>query len=141
MKHNILSQISLCGLLLSLALMGSCGQRSEDQRLQSQVSEQSRHLCPRTVNTGITLDSMSYHPDNTTVYYYYTMDDSIYKPEAIASNMELVRVKLLNALVGSVELKQFKEHHVTFDYSYRSKREPAKELMRFVFAPKDYGAK
>lgn len=126
-------------LLLFPVLLAGC-QRNFDERLQRQMAEHSRKTCPMVVEPYNTLDSVAYRPDSRTVFYYYTLSDSLDTPlahEVAVENEPLLRKKYLEGLANSVELKEIKENGVNFCVIYRSKS-TGREILRLRFTKDDY---
>lgn len=125
--------------MLFLLLLTGC-RRSFDERLRQQTAEYSRKMCPMQVEPFNTLDSMVYRPDSQTMFYYYTLSDSLDTPQArdlVARNAPLLRANYLRNLANSVELKEVKEHGIGFCAVYRS-RSTGRELLRLRLTKRDY---
>lgn len=124
--------------LFPLLLFTGCQkQLSFDQKCLLDAQEQTRKLCPRSIATGITLDSIGYSIHSHTLYYYYTMSQDFDNQKAINAGKGKFREALKNQIINSIDLKKFKDRGITFRYIYFSKTSK-KKLLEEVYTKKDY---
>lgn len=108
-------------LLALLPLISACGYENFDERCAREAREITRKNCPRPVEEGIVLDSLSYDKNTRTMTYCHTVSepldhDSLYTQEVKDALFD-IQVK---DIVQSITLKQYKDKNVNFRYSYVS---------------------
>lgn len=129
---------SVIFIFISLLLLSGCRkQLSFDQKCLLEAQEQTRKLCPRTITTGITLDSIGYSVKQHALCYYYTMSQDFDNQEAINKGKAKFREALKNQIINSLDLKKFKDRGIIFRYIYISKTSK-KKLLEEVYTKKDY---
>jgi len=127
-------------ILLSLFLLlfsGCQKQLTFDQKCVIEAQEQTRKLCPRSIATGITLDSISYSIRSHALCYYYTMSQDFDNQKAIDAGKAKFREALKNQIINSIDLKKFKDRGIIFRYIYFSKISK-KKLLEEVYTKNDY---
>ena len=133
MKHLLL-------MTTALLLLGGC-RESFDEQLERKTAEESRRICPMEVEPNNRLDSMAYRPATRTLHYWYTLSGPLDTPEmhrTMTAGAGSLRAQLRQNIANSVELKEAKEHGVSFCYSYRSDS-TGKTILQLSFQPRDYG--
>ena len=136
-KINMKTCFAMVVLCAGLLLTGCKEQKSFDSMCQKEARDQTLKMCPRKVAQGITIDSMTYHTDGKVFTYWHTMDDSLYQVDRISKAEGQLRKAICREIINSLELKQYKEHQVSFSYVYRG-QSSGKIIMQFLFTPKDY---
>ncbi|MCF0197599.1 MAG: hypothetical protein HUK03_10325 [Bacteroidaceae bacterium] len=125
---------------LVVAMLTACHQ-SMDEHIKKETDDYTRRECPKPTDMYTTLDSVTYHYDDTTRIYslYYTVkgmldNDTIYALPGI----EIHRKNVLQDIRTNLNYKKMREMDITFCYYYYSATRPGHEYMRIVYGPEDY---
>lgn len=97
----------------------------------------SNKQCPKIIDAQTQLDSIKFNKKNITFSYYYSLSgesDSIF--HAIITSAEN-KDRTLNAVINSVELRQYVQLNITFEYNYYSKQS-GKHLGTISITPNEY---
>ena len=124
-------------LATSLGLY-SCSFESFDKKCEREAREFTAKQCPRRLDPGTIMDSLTFNVGTRSLQYCYTVDgeldnDLVMQPELLDD----FREELLKNVINSVDLKQYKEKEITFEYIYFSKA-TGKKRLHLTFTPKDY---
>lgn len=129
MKKTILLSVTI-GIILS-----AC-QESRENKFERLVKEYTAK-CPQEVGEGVRIDSMKYNKKSNTNSYYYTLSGTIDSADSIAKKRGTMESAMIEAVRGSVELKEYKDFKTTIDYVYFSDK-TKKELLHISVNAKLY---
>lgn len=121
--------------LLIILLTVSC-QQSFDDRAAADAEQYTRKKCPAMVNENTRIDSLIFYRNTHTLHYYYTLTGNADDPEAVKASQP--KQILLDGIRNNTALKDYKEHHYSFAYTYYSDKHHNKKLFEAIFTPKDY---
>lgn len=127
--------------LLLMPVFCSCGYENFDERCAREAREITRKSCPRPVEEGIVLDSLTYDMATHTMTYYHTVSepldrDSLYTQEVKDALFDLQK----KDVTQSVGLKAYKDKNVNFRYRYLSSS-TGKTLLEHTVTPAHYTPK
>ncbi len=137
--HRFLLPSLVC-VMATLTAMGgaSCRRQSFEKKLALEIERFNVREAPQRKDSTIVLDSLVYLRPSSTVVYHYTLEGMADNPSLLTPEvLEMQRAGLLEYLRGSIQLRPYKEHGVSFGFVYHSQKTGG-ELMRFSFSPKDY---
>lgn len=129
MKKTILLSVTI-GIILS-----AC-QESRENKFERLAKEYTAK-CPQEVGEGVRIDSMKYNKKSNTNSYYYTLSGTIDSADSIAKKRGTMESAMIEAVRGSVELKEYKDFKTTIDYVYFSDK-TKKELLHISVNAKLY---
>lgn len=143
----------LIGIAVLFSAISSCKHESFDERCAREAREYTQKQCPQRIDSGITLDSMTYkmtgmkeNVQERNFMYYYTFSgkqDSLLNkmlkefPDTARKRLDDFKTALLNGLTNSVQLKPYKDKGFNFEYIYYSKK-AKKVLLHYKFTKTDY---
>ncbi len=131
--------IQLASLLLAVTmlLMTSCNLVSESfyQGKLAGMINMVNKKCPRIVATGVRLDSASVQPKKT-VTFHYTMTEVALEDIDTTIWKRAVDSALVVDIRKEVDLKELREHDVTFVYDYLDKNKQT--IAKFYITPDKY---
>lgn len=123
---------------LAAVLLSAACHESFDERLVREAHDQTRRNCPRRIDRGIVLDSITYHPALQEWSYCYTLTDSLDSDEVFTDEtLEIFHDHLLTSVTNDLNLRRLKERGITIVYSYR-RASSGHEAIREVFTKEDY---
>ena len=126
--------------LTLLSLTGCHKQLSFDERCKQEAREQTHKICPRSISEGILLDSITYDIKSHTLSYCYTMSGPFDNQQAIDNGKAKFHEEMKDQVINSLELKEYKEHGITFRYVYFSSSKK-NIILEEVFTKQDYQVK
>lgn len=134
--RDTLTRCLLAALLVALA--ASCGKETRDERFLREAREFTQKQCPKRVDPGTVMDSLTFDPEARSLTYDYTVSgaldaDSLYTDELLSVFHE----KVLREIKTSIPMKPYKDAGLSFVYRYTSDRSGAR-LLRLEFTPADY---
>lgn len=105
-------------LLLLPTILISC-KDGFDKDLEREAKEFTTNRCPIEVESGTTLDSLTYDPNRRIYTSYYSLNGT--NEPFYSSNASLLHQMLLQRLKSSADYKDIKAAKVTFGFIYISK--------------------
>lgn len=117
-------------------LCGAC-KRDFDQRMLQETQDYSLKHCPKLLEAGHRLDSMTYDPELRILHEWHTLFGPQDTPEMRAfwqQHVEEVRQLNQSVLKEDAKWQTCKEQYVKFSYHYRSAG-TGKEVMCVVLIP------
>lgn len=136
-KKSLLQNFLLLG---ATVLWGSCNLISESYyqgKLQGMVAMVNQK-CPQEVANGVRLDSASVRPSKTLVYHY-TMTEIELKDIDTTIWKKNVDSALIVEIKKTTDLKDLRDHNVTFVYDYFDKNK--QQIAEFPITAKMYNDK
>lgn len=133
-QSNLLLMIRIFLACGSLLLVISC-QESFEKRLQREAQEYTESHCPQNIEPGTRLDSTTYSPRDRTYTSWFSLSQAY--ETGLRGNSALLRPRLVNELINSVDYKTLKDHEVIFRYVYRSQANGA-TLYETRITPREY---
>ena len=123
-------------LFLSIFILGlaSCKKQSFDDRVEAEVEQFKKKEAPKRLDIYTTFDSMTYDRTTLVLGYYYTIDSDA---DVSIFPKEEMRNELLRNLRSSIQLKNHKEHGLSFRYKYYLKR-TGETIIDCTFTPEEY---
>ncbi len=119
-----------------LALLASlCACTSFDDRMKAETKAYTSRHCPQKMDEVTTKDSLTYDAETRTYWQHCSIVAEYV--DIVSQNAGDVRNALLMELKNDAALKECKDEKINFGYSYRAAN-TKKEIIRLVFAPKDY---
>ena len=123
-------------IIAALTLLFTACQESLEDRCAREAQEYTRKNCPAKMDNNTILDSMTFERSSHTLHYYYKLT-GFADQDSIAKKIDAVNV-LKKELKNTTGLKQYKDNHYRFAYTFRSEKDPDKILIDVVFTDKDY---
>lgn len=118
-----------------ITLVSTACQESLEERCEREAKNFSRKNCPAQIDEYTTMDSMTFDKSTHTLNYFYTLNGAADREGLQTDN---IRSLLLQQIKNSTHLKAYMDAAYQFQYTYRSKQNPA--IIRFstTFTQKDY---
>lgn len=123
-------------LATTIGLLLTACQESREKTFERLAKEYTAK-CPQQVGDGVRVDSMKYNKKSNTNSYYYTLSGTIDCTDSIAKKRETMESAMIEAVRGSVELKEYKDFKTTIEYIYFSDK-TKKELLHISVDAKLY---
>lgn len=98
----------------------SCQQKSWEERCLEDAKVYNFTHCPKNIGNGIILDSLVYSVPLNQNTYYYRVTGELDNDSVFAANHKTDIEILQQAINNSIDLKTYKDHHMRFQYVYRS---------------------
>ncbi len=124
-------------LFLYIATLVISCQTDLKERAAKECQRYTETKCPTPVVNNTQLDSMVFDKATTTLHYYYKFSGSADNISAIAKQQPQLRKMLANALRSETSIKAYKDAGFSFQYTYRSSKNPRQILLNEVFTSKD----
>ena len=128
-----MKKLILCFLMMSILI--SC-QQSRQEKLRKEALQTSI-MCPIRIDKETTLDSMTYHQSDNTLFYYYSLIGSLDNAQKINNLRPQIIKNQLETVKNSIELRKYKEWGISFCYIYFSKTSH-KLLLNMKFTKEQY---
>ncbi len=122
-------------LLLAAAALGACQESMED-RCDREAKEFTRKNCPTMIADEIMMDSMAFERSTHTIHYYYKLTGN--SDRADAYNKDEVKELLRKELKNTTAVQDYKDEGYSFEYSYRSAKDPNTVYFDVLLTKKDY---
>lgn len=137
-------------ILLTVTALTACHKQTFDERVEDEVIQFNEKQAPKRMDAYTTFDSMAYDRQALELSYYYTIDydfnAQLFTDEEVWNEIwqekrgevqTQLREELLRNLQSSIQLKAYKEHGLTFHYTYYLKR-TGETVVDCAFTPEDY---
>lgn len=121
-------------LILVFLAMGC---KESKEKMFGRIAREMTAKCPRAINEFTRLDSVVYLPDGNINRYYYTLTGDADNALSIEANRKEMEAALTGEVVNSMDLKEYKEYHVTIEYIYFSDKEKT-VLFQQKITPAEY---
>jgi len=118
-----------------MSILISC-QQSRQEKLRKEALQTSI-MCPIRIDKETTLDSMTYHQSDNTLFYYYSLIGSLDNAQKINNLRPQIIKNQLETVKNSIELRKYKEWGISFCYIYFSKTSH-KLLLNMKFTKEQY---
>ena len=127
-------------LLLVLSGLCACHHLSLDEKWQQQWDHYTHTQCPRRIDEGTVLDSVTYTFGEERLFTRYMTVDSVADGDSVCTPelVEQLRQVLLLDIRGDLQFRRMREAGVTFRCLYYSKKHPGLVRLDMVFRPEDY---
>lgn len=123
-------------LSATIGLLLTACQESREKTFERLAKEYTAK-CPQKVGDGVQVDSMKYDKKTNTNSYYYTLSGTVDSADSIAKKRNNMESAMIEAVRGSVELKEYKDFKTTIEYIYFSEK-TKKELLHISVDAKLY---
>lgn len=125
-------------LLIAAMIFFSCQESLED-RCEKELREYTKKKCPAEIAENTFIDSITFDRQTHTIHYHYTLS-------GMADNADLIskanpRDLLIKEIRNSTSSLIYKENGYSFEYTYRSKKNPKEILFNTIVTKKDYEKK
>ena len=125
--------------MLSIAIFTSC-QKSFDERIIEETQDYTSRQCPKYVEPGNQLDSLTYSTTTRTITHWYSLSegkaDSTYQA-GLKNNPEMYRANTLRSLINDTSWEGCKQEGVNFRYVYRL-ADTGEQVFEILLTPVDY---
>ena len=118
-----------------LMLLTAC-QKSFEERCAREAKTYTEKNCPAFINKTTRIDSLTFDAATHTVSYCYSLIGEADVPGSI--NEEEARLRLLNEVKNSTNLKAYRDEGYNIRYVYHSGNNPQDVLLEVMFTKKDY---
>ena len=118
-----------------LMLLTAC-QESLEERCAREAKTYTEKNCPAFINKATRIDSLTFDAATHTVSYCYSLIGEADVPGSI--NEEEARLRLLNEVKNSTNLKAYRDEGYNIRYVYHSGNNPQDVLLEVMFTKKDY---
>ena len=120
MNKSITSTL-VCALAISA--FTSCHKTTFDEKVSQEVLDFNLNQAPQKMDRCTMLDSMNYDVETKAICYYYTVSGECDNAEMITADVKKsLRESIVASVKGSIQLKPYKEHGLTFRYIYISQK-------------------
>lgn len=126
--------IWIFSLILPVCLV-SC--RESKEKMFERAAREQTAKCPRTINEFTRLDSVVYLSGKNINQYYYTLTGAADDAGSIRENESEMKQALKNEVINSMDLKEYKDFHTTFEYIYHSQKDQS-VLWKIQLTPQAY---
>lgn len=123
-------------VVLILAFLAT-GCKESKEEMFGRIAREMTAKCPRAISEFTRLDSVVYLPGGNVNRYYYTLTGDADDVLSIETNREEMKAALTGEVANSMELKEYKEYNVTFEYIYYSDKDKT-VLFRQKITPAAY---
>lgn len=124
---------------IMLFIFSSC-QKSFEERIMEETKYYTENNCPKPVEPGSHLDSLTYSPTTRTITHWFTLSGEK-EDTAFLNNFEkkseMFRTNTLRTLINDTNWEGCKKEGVNFCYVYRLSL-TGEEFIRFLFTPDEY---
>ena len=125
--------------MLSIAVFTSC-QKSFDERIIEETQDYTSRQCPKYVEPGNQLDSLTYSTTTRTITHWYSLSedkaDSTYQA-ALKKEPEVFRANTLRSLINDTSWEGCKNENINFRYVYRL-ADTGEQVFEILLTPADY---
>ena len=125
--------------MLSIAALVAC-QKSFEERIIEETQDYTSRQCPKYVEPGNQLDSLTYSTTTRTITHWYSLSegkaDSTYQA-GLKNNPEMYRVNTLRRLINDTSWEGCKNENINFRYVYRL-AETGEQVFENLLTPADY---
>ena len=125
--------------MLSIAVFTSC-QKSFDERIIEETQDYTSRQCPKYVEPGNQLDSLTYSTTTRTITHWYSLSedkaDSTYQA-GLKNNPEMYRVNTLRRLINDTSWEGCKKENINVRYVYRL-ADTGEQVFEILLTPADY---
>lgn len=125
--------------MLSIAVFTSC-QKSFDERIIEETQDYTSRQCPKYVEPGNQLDSLTYSTTTRTITHWYSLSedkaDSTYQA-GLKNNPEMYRANTLRRLINDTSWEGCKKENINFRYVYRL-ADTGEQVFEILLTPADY---
>ena len=122
-------------LVLTAIVFGACQESMED-RCEREAKEFTKRNCPTMIEAEIMIDSMTFERSTHTIHYYYKLTGN--SDRADAYKADEVKTLLKNALKNTTSVQIYKDEGYSFEYTYRSEKDPKVIYFDVLLTKKDY---
>lgn len=105
---------------LLIMVTGFTGCKESKEKMFEKAAKEITARCPRSVNEYTRLDSVVYVPGANINRYYYTLTGAADNAETILAQKTEMESALLNEVINSLEIKDYKDYDTTLEYIYYS---------------------
>lgn len=134
---NICKLAAMATTVIAAISLTSCHESLED-RAERESREYTKKFCPTPPQNNVVTDSLVFHKTTRTQTYNMHFTGELDDAEAIGK----VKDKLVAAMLENVRhdtgLQTYKDEGFTFEYIYRSEKNPQQIILQMKFGPKDY---
>ncbi|MBQ5826759.1 MAG: hypothetical protein IIW46_04735 [Bacteroidaceae bacterium] len=125
--------------MLSIAAFTSC-QKSFDERIIEETQDYTSRQCPKYVEPGNQLDSLTYSTTTRTITHWYSLSedkaDSTYQA-GLKNNPEMYRANTLRRLINDTSWEGCKKENINFRYVYLL-ADTGEQVFEILLTPADY---
>lgn len=125
--------------MLSIAVFTSC-QKSFDERIIEATQDYTSRQCPKYIEPGNQLDSLTYSTTARTITHWYSLSgdkaDSTYQA-ALKNKPEMYRANTLRILINDTNWEGCKKKNINFRYVYRL-ADTGEQVFEILLTPADY---
>lgn len=129
--------LRIAAMLFAVATLFAC-QESLPQRCAREAKSYTAKNCPAKISDNITLDSLTFSENDSTIGYYYSVTGLIDSTELMAAHREEYYGVLKKDIRNATSLKSYKEAGFKFSYTYLSTKNKGKVLLSLKYKPEDY---
>jgi hypothetical protein len=128
--------------MLSIAFFTSC-QKNFNERIIEETRDYTSRQCPKNVEPGNQLDSLTYSTTTRTITFWYSLSgdkaDSTYLA-TLKNKPEMYRTNTLRNLINDTNWEGYKKENINFRYVYRL-AETGQQVFEILLTPADYQTK
>ena len=107
-----------------------------EDRCEREAKEFTKRNCPTMIEAEIMIDSMTFERSTHTIHYYYKLTGN--SDRADAYKADEVKTLLKNALKNTTSVQIYKDEGYSFEYTYRSEKDPKVIYFDVLLTKKDY---
>jgi hypothetical protein len=128
--------------MLSIAFFTSC-QKNFNERIIEETRDYTSRQCPKDVEPGNQLDSLTYSTTTRTITFWYSLSgdkaDSTYLA-TLKNKPEMYRTNTLRNLINDTSWEGYKKENINFRHVYRL-AETGQQVFEILLTPADYQTK
>jgi hypothetical protein len=128
--------------MLSIAFFTSC-QKNFNERIIEETRDYTSRQCPKNVEPGNQLDSLTYSTTTRTITFWYSLSgdkaDSTYLA-TLKNKPEMYRTNTLRNLINDTSWEGYKKENINFRHVYRL-AETGQQVFEILLTPADYQTK